>query len=279
MSDISKTRAGTAVLAEENSNGTTAPAASMAIPDGNGTAPTGAAANGNGAAAHVDVAGSTASDTATPRRADQDQEIAAVISSTGKTIKIALNDADISKVLAKRGFKKEKLNAGLDLCATAQEKWDARQAAIARQAECTGAVNRLFGEAVKAYGDFREAARAELDEAASLKALSVSDVVPDDLDKFLTHARGAYNCAKEEPYVTALGDYGYDEEGLDDELKALEDLDKANQEQSQAMADAQKATRLRDDAAKPVRNFRNKLRRIARRAFRTDPEQARKLEI
>ena len=103
--------------------------------------------------------------------------------------------------------------------------------------------------------------------------------MPDDLAKFLTHARGAYNCAKMEPYVTTLGEYGYDEEGLDEQLAALDALEKAAQEQSKAIGDAQKATRLRDEAAAPVREFRNKLRTIARRAFRNDLEQVRKLDI
>ena len=277
MSNTTSPRAGTTVPAEDsnnNANGTTT--ATLVTASGNGTVPAGVAANGT---VPAPATGADAADSPPARRADQDQEIAGVISGTAKTIQIVLDDTTINKVMTKWSFKKEKLNTGLKLCEAAQNQWDARQTAIGRQTECTSQVNRLFNEAVKAYSDFRETARTELQDEASLQTLSVTDAVPDELGKFLTHARGAYNCAKMEPYVSALGEYGYDEDGLDDQLKALDALDKADQEQSKAIADAQKATRLRDEAATPVRDFGNKLRKIARRAFRNDPEQARKLDI
>ena len=277
MSNTTSPRAGASVPAADsnnNANGTTT--ATLVTASGNGTVPAGVAANGT---VPAPATGADEADSPPARRADQDQEIAAAISGTAKTIQIVLDDTAINKVMTKWSFKKEKLNTGLKLCEAAQNQWDARQTAIGRQTECTSQVNRLFNEAVKAYSDFRETARTELQDEASLQALSVTDAVPDELGKFLTHARGAYHCAKMEPYVSALGEYGYDEDGLDDQLKALDALDKADQEQSKAIADAQKATRLRDEAAAPVRDFGNKLRKIARRAFRNDPEQARKLDI
>jgi hypothetical protein len=46
-----------------------------------------------------------------------------------------------------------------------------------------------------------------------------------------------------------------------------------------AVSEAQKATAARREAVEPVRKFKRDLMRVARRVFRKEPEQLKKLEI
>ncbi len=89
----------------------------------------------------------------------------------------------------------------------------------------------------------------------------------------------AYTTAMTTPYSTELAKKGYDAAELDAQLDALETLRVADQEQSRLVGEAQKATRERDLAVALVRKFRSDIRRIARRVFRNEPEQARKLDF
>lgn len=192
---------------------------------------------------------------------------------------MVLTDAVVRAALGKKGFDTQKLSEGLALCDAADAKWNARQEAIAKQSNCTSLVNGLFDEARKSLSDLRETARVAFKEEAALKALGVTGDVPEDVQRFLTHARSTYTTAKKEEYNGALARHGYATEELDRQLAALEDLRKASDAQSQVMGDAQQATRARDDAVAPVREFRKNILKIARRAFRKEPEQARKLAV
>ena len=187
-------------------------------------------------------------------------------------------DADLAP-LRDKGFDAQNLTGVIALCDTADEKFDSRQQAMAAQLTQTNELNRLFDKAVKQYADFRETARTVLSDEGPLKALKVSDAVPDALENFLTDARSAYTTAKKKAYVTALGKKGYDAAALDEQLAALEALREADEEQARLTGDAKKATTERRQAVAPIQKFRSDVRRVARRVFRKQPEQLAKLDF
>ena len=148
-------------------------------------------------------------------RSAQDAEEAAAINRTRKLVGILTKDPDMAR-LRQKGFDTQNLTATLGLCAIADKKFDHRQVAIAAQLGKTSDVGTRFGEAEKVYVDFRETARTVFSDAAALKALKVSDAVPDALPNFLTDARSAYTTAKTAPYTTELAKKGYAPATLDD---------------------------------------------------------------
>ena len=172
--------------------------------------------------------------------------------------------------MVKRGFDTQKLTTGLTLCKTAEDRWDGRQNAMGAQ---------LADEARKAYADFRETARTEFTEDASLAALSLSKDVPDDMQVLLTEARGAYTTALKAVYQAKLVAVGYGPAELQAELDALKALSNADEAQARLAGDAQQATEDLNTAVQPVRAYRTNLLKIARRVFRKEPAQLRKLDF
>ena len=211
-------------------------------------------------------------------RSAQDAEEAAAINRTRKLVGILTKDPDMAP-LRDKGFDTQNLTATLGLCAIADKKFDNRQLAIAAQLGKTSKVGTLFGEAEKVYVDFRETARTVFPDEASLKALKVTDVVPNALPNFLTDARSAYTTAKTAPYTTELSKKGYAPATLDDHLTTLETLRLADEEQARLIGDAQKATTERRDAVAPVQKFQSDVMRVARRVFRKAPELLKKLDF
>lgn len=260
-------------------NGTTPREPNGSVAPGKNGAPAGAAEESKAGTNGTPPAKESKESPAPRERSDQDQQIASDIGMVGQVIAQVFKDATVRAPLSRRGFDTQKLQGGLDLCDTAQKCWNNRQTAMADQLSCTKHVNTLFDAAVKSLSDFRETARATFVDEAPLKALGVTEAVPSDFSKFLTHARSAYAAAQKPEYGPLMTEHGYGTPELKAEVDALKALEEANSEQSRASADAKKATRLRDEAVEPVRTFRSKLMKIARRVFRNDPEQAAKLKF
>ena len=201
------------------------------------------------------------------------------ISETQQIVDVIIQDGAVRQKMSKRGFDTEKLTTGSDLCEAAQQAWDGRQDAMSAQEKQTGVVTKLADDARKAYSDFREVARTEFKDEASLTALSISEEVPGDLQTFLTHARSAYTAAKKPEYQGKLKEVGYGPAELKNEIDALDALQEAAGLQTRLIGDAQQATDDRNKAVKPLREYRTNLLKIARRVFRRQPAQLRKLDI
>jgi hypothetical protein len=182
--------------------------------------------------------------------------MAAMISQVRQMHDVVVADGTLRATLGPRGFDTQRLDDAIAVCDAAQAKWNARQQAMAVQLECTLRVNDLFDTAVKSYADFRETARAIFPDEAALKALGATAAVPDDLEVFLTQARSAYAAGRTAPYTAALSPHGYPVAVLEAELGKLDVLQAASKAQAQAISDAQKATRERDEAAQPLQLFR-----------------------
>ena len=201
------------------------------------------------------------------------------ISATKQLVNAIMGDGGIRQKLLKRGFDTQKLSAGLTLCKTAEDRWDDRQNAMSAQEKQTALVAKLADEARKAYADFRETARTEFKDEASLTALSLSSEVPDDLQVFLTEARGAYTSALKAEHQGKLSKVGYGPAELQAEIDALKALSDAVGAQARLAGDAQQSTKDRNSAVQPVRAYRSNLLKIARRVFRKEPAQLRKLDF
>jgi hypothetical protein len=201
---------------------------------------------------------------------------------TRQIVGVIMDDTAVRSKLAPKGFDTQKLNGAISLCEEFDKKWNKRQNAMGIQADKAEVFTGLFDEATKSLSDFREIVRGAENPApppALLVACGITGEVPTDLQKFLTHAKSAYTTAKKPEYSAFMTNLGYSEEVLDDQLTALEDLRKADEEHSKESGNAQKATDERDKAFVPVNAFRNSVMKIARRVFRKEPEQLSKLDF
>lgn len=213
------------------------------------------------------------------KRADQDQQLAERANATRQIVGVIMGDGAVRAKLAPKGFDTQRLTGAIALCDAFDEKWNARQNAMGVQNDKATVFNGLFDTAKKSLSDFREIVRAETSDAAVLLALGISDEVPTDLQKFLTHAKSAYTTAKKAEHSALMTKVGYTAASLDAEIAALETLRKADEDHSKESGNAQKATDERDKAFVPVNTFRNSVMKIARRVFRTEPEQLTNLDF
>jgi hypothetical protein len=238
---------------------------------------------GSDASGNTNNAGTPASNTPAPRkRADQDQQMANRANETRQIVGVIMDDGPVRSKLAPKGFDTQKLTGAILLCEEFDKKWNKRQNAMGIQADKAGVFTGLFDEATKSLSDFREIVRGAENPApppALLVACGITGEVPTDLQKFLTHAKSAYTTAKKPEYSAFMTNLGYSEEVLDDQITALDDLRKADEEHSKESGNAQKATDERDKAFEPVNAFRNSVMKIARRVFRKEPEQLSKLDF
>ena len=212
-------------------------------------------------------------------RSAQDAREATDVSQTRQLVEFIMGDTEVADPLKQKGFDTQRFTQVLDWCDGADEKFDERQEAIARQTEQTALVQQLFDTAVLAYVDFRETARTSFEDKAALQALNVTEPVPSDRQQFLRQARSAYTNGQRERYQSVLKVNGYPTATLGGELAALKTLRDAIKQQGKTEAAAKKATAARRKAVEPVRKFRQKVVRIARRVFRTQPEQLQKLDF
>jgi len=216
------------------------------------------------------------------KRADQDQYLADRANETRQIVGVIMDDGAVRTKLAPKGFDTQRLTGAIALCDTFDAKWNARQNAMGVQTQKSKAFTDLFDAATKSLSDFREIVRGSEDPAPTpelLVACGITDDVPVDLQKFLTHAKSAYTTAKKAEYSAFMTKLGYTAQVLDDQIAALETLRKADEDHSKESGNAQKATDERDKAFAPVNAFRNSVMKIARRVFRKEPEQLSKLDF
>ncbi|MGC1376743.1 MAG: hypothetical protein WA821_10980 [Anaerolineales bacterium] len=217
--------------------------------------------------------------TPTPKRAapraEQDQEIANMITETRQMIGVAQDDAELAALLATRGYDADTLAEGLSLQQAAQDAFTARQAASAAQKQAIANATEAEAAARQAYTDFRQTARALFAASAERAALGLTGDVPRDAQKFITLARASYAAAQSAPYAAALSKYGFSGQAV----AALDAFSKAGEAQNAAAAAAVKATADRDATAKALKQWSKQFKSIAAVALRAQPTQAKKLGL
>ena len=188
-------------------------------------------------------------------------------------------DAEIAGIMAERGYPEQRFGEGRDLQAALQGAIEVRQTAMGVE---EAAVKLLEAEDLAArtrYTDFRGTAHPVLIKASDRTTLKLSGNVPRGRGRFVTLATTSYNGTKAAPYQNILKDYGETTVALDAALKSLKDLSDADTAQNLASGDAQRATKLRDDAYKALMAWIRQLRALTRNALKQRSDLLTKLEL
>ena len=216
----------------------------------------------------------------TPRtRSEQDAEIANDISGSKQVIDLLQNDGVVRTPLVTRGFDTQRINTGLALQIAAQTCFNGRQAAMGQQEDCTQKLSTAAEAARQAYSDFRKTVTSVYKSKGQRTALGCSGKVPGDLQQFITVATASYATAKTAPYQAALTPFGFPAATLNAHLTALTQLGALREEQQTAIGNAVTATNRRNNAHGSLMDWVQQLRGIASVAFRSQPEQAEKLDF
>jgi len=213
------------------------------------------------------------------RRNGRNKLIDAYIASAGKFLKTASTDAAISPILATHGYDDAEFAEGFQFLKAAS---DANEDCVAGNAD-----EKLTGEALTAailevrddYAQFREIARACFTGDAERTGLSLKGDVPDDMDRFLTIAKGSYAAAGKDPYKTKLTKRGYPATRLTTLIAALEALETSDVEDTQAGGESIGDTAKRDQAYTALRAYMKELRGVSRGALRGKADLLAKLEL
>jgi len=207
----------------------------------------------------------------TPRdNALQSRALANALGTSERLIHMVLNSPDLLLALSPSGFNEVELNKGRGLFLTAQNKYSARQEALgvatlamkARDMAADMALNEFRSYRTTVQVNYRQSERANL---------GASGRIPTDRDKFITTARAAYSAALQEPYLSVLASYGFNQERLTNALDVLDKLTTAEAAYEAAVGKARAATEARDVAANALKSWMMKLRFIAKSALRDRP--------
>ena len=195
----------------------------------------------------------------------QNKAHANAIGSSERLLKSILGSPELLLALAPCGYNEQRLNGGLQFFSTAQEKFDARQEALAL-ANAAVAARKKASEAAKTeFVSYRTAVQVNY-KTAERANLGASGRVPTDGDKFITTARSAYSTALTSPYLEKLSEFGFTQERLNAALAGLDALTTANSAADNAASKAQSATEARDAAVDALKTWVTQLRSIAKNA-------------
>ena len=209
--------------------------------------------------------------------AAQDQRLADRITAARQIIETVRADAELTALLAGRGYDQAALAEGLVLQEAAQTAFAARQMAMAALQAANAALQVADAAARRAYTDFRATARAVFTAPADRTALGLAGIAPKDTQKFITQARASYAAAQAAPYQAPLSTYGYPQTAIAAATAALDALAAADERQNAAAGAARQATADRDAAAKALTAWVSRFRQIAKVALRDRPALAQKL--
>lgn len=224
------------------------------------------------AAIPTDPSETTTPVTKAPRdNALQSRAHANAIASSERSIQAVLGSPELLLALAPSGYNETELNKGLALYRTAQEKFSARQEAMAFVTETMAARNKALDAAKNEYIAYRTTVQVNYRKADRAN-LGADGRVPADSDKFRTSARSAYGTALSSPYLEVLSQYGFNKERLNAGFASLDKLAAAESIYQNAQSKAQTATEARDVAAEALKSWMMKLRTIAKTTLKSRPD-------
>jgi hypothetical protein len=207
----------------------------------------------------------------TPRDpALQSQALANTLATAERLIPSILATPDLLLALAPVGFNEVELNRGLRLFAIAQSKYAARQESLGVATMAMKARDIALKIAKSEFRSYRTVVQVNYREADRAN-LGANGRIPTDGDKFRTTARSAYNSALQEPYLSVLSAYGFNQERLTAALGILDKLAAAESVHENAQSMAKVATEVRDEAADELKSWMVKLRTIAKDVLRERP--------
>ncbi len=212
-------------------------------------------------------------------RAEQDKIIANDITEAKQIIhSVGLNPA-IAEIMVAHGYDKVSLDAGLNLQAKAQERFEGRQKSLGDQLEATRKLREAEAIAHSYYRDFRAIARALFTDDADRISLGLHGRVPRDRQLFITLAHTSYASAQSEPYRSHLARYGYIAKDLERDIASLSRLITLDDTQNAAIGAAIKATSDRNIAVADLRVWIRQFRRIAKFTLREHPGHIKALNL
>ena len=208
----------------------------------------------------------------TPRdNALQSKELAEAIASSERLIQSVLGKPELLLALAPIGYNETELNLGLALFRTAQEKFSARQQALATATEAKASRDRIYAAAKIEFSAYRQTVQVNYRDADRAN-LGASGKLPVDIEKFRTTARSAYTTALQAPYIDVLAKYGFTAERIKLALGILDELSATDSTCKAAQGAAVSATEMRDVAGDALANWMMKFRKLSRTALKARPE-------
>lgn len=193
----------------------------------------------------------------------------------------SLTDEEIKSLVGGYGYPVAKLNAGKSLYTAAVNAVNNAQAAAGAQQQATALVKSAEQIARDAYQALAKICRAIFnDNPARLEMLKLNGVMPRTVAGFLGNASALFDNALGVAEIqTALAEFGYPAEKLQNERAKIVNYDQANQAQEAAKGAAQQATALQDTALGELDDWIARYLKIARVALRDDRQLLEKLSI
>jgi hypothetical protein len=209
--------------------------------------------------------------TKTPREsALQSKTLANTIATAERVTLTILSTPDLLLALAPAGFNEVEVNRGKGLFSTAQAKFSARQEALGVATLAMKARDMALKIAKNEFRSYRTIVQVNYTKA-DRSNLGASGRIPTDSDKFLTTVRSAYTSALNEPYLSVLSAFGFNQDRLNAALGILDKLATAETIHENAQSKAKAATETRDIAADELNSWMIKLRTIAKDVLRDRP--------
>lgn len=211
-------------------------------------------------------------ETKTPRdNLLQSKALANDIAQAERLIQSVLGKPELLAALAPIGYNDGELNNGLALFRTAQEKFSARQQALASATENKAARDRVLTSTQNEFSAYRQTVQVNY-KGADRANLGADGKVHPDIEKFRTTARSAYTAALKSPYVDVLSKYGFHAQRITDALTALDQLAAADSACKSAQGTAHAATEARDNAGAALDDWMIKFRKLSKAALKNRPE-------
>lgn len=210
-------------------------------------------------------------------KADQDQVIMNFAGDMENNLDALDSDEELAALMLKRGFTETKREEGRGVLGELKATVQTRQVTLGTQGEKATQSEDDEKIARQKYADFRKIVRTAFTSSDTRKALGVSGLVPVDTEKFLVLAEAGYNAALEAPYKAALEALGFDSAEQAASMVTLTTFKAARTAHRAAIAEAQAATKTRDDAYKIARKWNTTLMNMAQIALRERPDLLGKL--
>lgn len=215
-----------------------------------------------------------------PRKnSQQSKAITAYITASEIFLDVASTDAEITPLLAARGYDAADFAEGTALAATARATLEGRAGGMGNQSQKTSELNAAIGKARDEYAKFREIARPSFPDRADRLALGLTGDVPEDTGRFITLALASYGAAGKAPQSAKLTKRGYPAAVLDPLITSLNALTATAGDQDEAQGGAIGNTAARDAAYDALRKFMKELKGVAKGALRGKPALLAKLGL
>lgn len=211
----------------------------------------------------------------------QSQKKANAITRSLQLITTTIEDSAILGAVMLRGFDLLTMHVGLDLQASAQAAFDARQNIPATKAEAKKLRDDALEAAIEEFSGYRQtvqAAKTTFTES-DRKTLGADGKMTRDVQKLVTNATAAYQTAQKAPYTELLSKRSYTVERLNKLIAALRTLVAYDNAFTGAKAIAKETTKARDEAFDALNDWISEFRTNARLALKDQPVLIEKLGL